>query len=275
METLNEWKNLTVQSLSAMGENIGGTLPKIVGALVIIIIGWLITKIILVVLGKLLKVSKVDRLTEKINEADLFGESDITVDVSKVILGFVKWLMYLVFLIVAADILNWTIISTEIGNLLRYLPKLFSAIALFMIGIYVATYIKKAVKGLFESFELSGSKIISTIVFYLITIFIGITALNQAGVDTTIITSNITLIVGAFLLALAIGFGLGSKEVISALLKAFYARKKYVAGDKIKLNDIEGVIESIDNICVTVKTNQGKVIVPIHEIVENRVIIKD
>ncbi|UWX54134.1 mechanosensitive ion channel [Maribacter litopenaei] len=275
METLNEWKNLTVQSLSAMGENIGGTLPKIVGALVIIIIGWLITKIILVVPGKLLKVSKVDRLTEKINEADLFGESDITVDVSKVILGFVKWLMYLVFLIVAADILNWTIISTEIGNLLRYLPKLFSAIALFMIGIYVATYIKKAVKGLFESFELSGSKIISTIVFYLITIFIGITALNQAGVDTTIITSNITLIVGAFLLALAIGFGLGSKEVISALLKAFYARKKYVAGDKIKLNDIEGVIESIDNICVTVKTNQGKVIVPIHEIVENRVIIKD
>lgn len=275
METLNEWKNLTVQSLSAMGENIGDTLPKIVGALVVIIIGWLITKVILLVLGKLLKVSKVDRLTEKINEADLFGESDITVDVSKVILGFVKWLMYLVFLIVAADILNWTIISTEIGNLLRYLPKLFSAIALFMIGIYVATYIKKAVKGLFESFELSGSKIISTIVFYLITIFIGITALNQAGVDTTIITSNITLIVGAFLLALAIGFGLGSKEVISALLKAFYARKKYVAGDKIKLNDIEGVIESIDNICVTVKTNQGKVIVPIHEIVENRVIIKD
>ncbi len=274
METINAWKDLTLESLSTMGENIGSTLPNIVGAILILLIGWLITRVILLILKKLLKIVKVDRLTEKINETDLFGNHDIDFKVSKVILSFVKWLMFLVFLIVAADIMNWNIISSEIGNLLRYLPKLFSAIALFMIGLYIANFIKKAVKGVFESFELSGSKIIGNIVFYLILVFITVTALNQAGVDTTIITNNVTIILGSFLLALSIGFGLGSKDVIADLLRTFYTRKTYVLGDKIKVNGVKGTIESIDNISITLKTNEGKTIIPIKEVVDNRVEIE-
>lgn len=274
METISEWKDLTLESLRTMGENIGATLPNIVGAMIILLVGWLITKVVLVILKKLFKVIKVDRLTEKINETDLFGKHDIEFKVSKVILSFVKWLMFLVFLIVAADIMNWNIISSEIGNLLRYLPKLFSAIALFMIGLYIANFIKKAVKGVFESFELSGSKIISNIVFYLILVFITVTALNQAGIDTTIITNNVTIILGSLLLALSIGFGLGSKEIITDLLRAFYTRKNHALGDVIKVNDIEGTIESIDNISITIKTNSGKIIVPIKEVVESRVEVK-
>lgn len=274
METISEWKDLTLESLRSMGENIGATLPNIVGAIMVLLIGWIITKVVLLILKKLLKVVRIDRLTEKINDTDLFGKHAIDFKVSKVILSFAKWLLFLVFLIVAADIMNWNIISSEIGNLLRYLPKLFSAIALFMIGLYIANFIKKAVRGVFESFELSGSKIISNIVFYLIVVFITVTALNQAGIDTTIITNNVTIILGAFLLALSIGFGLGSKEVIADLLRAFYTRKNYALGDKIRVNGVEGTIESIDNISITIKTNEGRTVIPIKEVVDNRVEVK-
>ncbi|MFH6604730.1 mechanosensitive ion channel domain-containing protein [Maribacter algicola] len=274
METISEWKDLATESISTMAGNIGAALPSIVGAILILLVGWLITKVVLLVLKKLLKIAKVDRLTEKINETDLFGRHDIDFKASKVILSFAKWLMFLVFLIVAADILNWNIISSEIGNLLRYLPKLFSAIALFMIGLYIANFMKKAIKGVFESFELSGSKIISNIVFYLILVFITVTALNQAGVDTTIITNNVTIILGSFLLALSIGFGLGSKEVIADLLRTFYTRKTYMLGDKINVNGVKGTIESIDNISITLKTNNGLTIIPIKELVDNRVEIE-
>jgi small-conductance mechanosensitive channel len=118
--------------------------------------------------------------------------------------------------------MNWEVVSKEIGNLLRYLPRLFSAIALFMIGIYIARFVKNAIKGFYESFDLSGSKIISTLVFYIIAVIVTITAMNQAGIDTTVVTNNVTIILGAFLLAVAIGFGLGSREVIRDLLRTFY-----------------------------------------------------
>lgn len=274
METITEWKNLTLESFSSMGEDIGSGLTKLIGAMMILIVGWLITKVVLIILRKVLRIVKVDMLTEKINDMNFFGKNDIKFKVSTIILSFIKWIMFLVFLIVAADIMNWSIISSEIGNLLRYLPKLFSAIALFMIGLYIASFVKKTILGIFESFELSGSKIISTIVFYVILVFVSITALNQAGIDTTIITNNVTIILGSFLLAISIGFGLGSKEIIGDLLKTFYARKNYVVGDKIKLNGVEGIIESIDNISLTLKTKEGKTIIPINEVVSNKVEIE-
>ena len=108
----------------------------------------------------------------------------------------------------------------------------------------------------------------------MISFFVTITALNQAGIDTDIITSNFTMILGAFLFAIALGFGLGSREVFADVLKMFYTRKNYMVGDKISIGDLEGTIEAIDNITLTLKTKDGKVVIPIDDVVSNRVHIK-
>lgn len=275
METVNQWKDMTINSLGEMTSKLIDVIPNIFGALIILLIGWIITKIIIYLLKKTLKFTKVDDLTEKLNDTKLFGKSEFKFKISNVILGFVKFIMFLVFLIIAADIMNWGVVSNEIGGLLRYLPKLFSAIALFMIGLYIANFVRKAITGVFESFDLSGSRAISSLVFYIIAIIITVTSLNQAGIDTDVITNNITIILGAFLLAAALAFGFGSKEVIQNLLFSFYSRKNYEIGQRLIINDIKGEIISIDNICMTLKTSNGKIVVPIKEVVESRVVIEN
>jgi small-conductance mechanosensitive channel len=275
MDKVIEWSDLTLTSLKAMGEKIMTTLPNIIGAILVLVVGWLLTKFVMYLLKKSLKFIRVDKLTEKFNELKIFGDSKIKFSVIKVITVFVKWILFLVFLIIAADIMSWEIVSKEIGNLLRYLPRLFSALALFMVGIYIAKFVKNAIQGFYSSFDLAGSKIISNLVFYIIAIIITITALNQAGIDTTVVTNNVTIILGAFLLAISIGFGLGSKEIIGDLLRTFYAKKNYEVGDKIKLAGQEGTVVAIDNICLTLKTEKGKVIIPIKEVVESQVEIDD
>jgi hypothetical protein len=274
METIINWKELIFNSLGEIINKIVEGLPNLLGAIFILLSGWVITKIIIYILKKVLRLAKVDRLTELINEKKLFGKSDFSFDVLAVIVGFVKWVLYLIFLIVASEIMNWKIVSAGIGNLLIYLPTLFSAIALFMIGIYIANFIKKAIRGLFDSFVFNGAKIFSNLVFYIIAIIITLTALNQAGVDTDIITNNLTLILGAFLATFAIAFGLGSKEIIADLLKSFYARKNFVIGQKIKFKNVSGTIESIDNIAMIIKTEKGKTVLPIKDIIENQIEIE-
>ena len=155
METIKNWKDLTIDSLSQMGKNVASVIPNVIGAILILILGWFITKIVVMILRRILKLTKVDRITKLINEKEVFGTFEIKFNVSGVIIGFVKWILYLVFLIVASDIMDWKIVSVEIGNLLRYLPKLFSAIALLMIGLYIANFLKKAIFDLFESFDLT------------------------------------------------------------------------------------------------------------------------
>ena len=275
METVNQWKDLTFETLSSILKDIAASLPGILGALIVLIFGWIIIKIVRFILKKIFKMVSIDRLSDKINEARLFGDADIKIEISKILLGFVKLFLWLVFIIVAADVMHLQVISEEIANLLRYLPVLLTAVVIFMGGMYVAKLIKQALVSVFQSVGFSGSKVVGNVVFYIIGVFVTITALNQAGIDTTIITSNFTIILGSFLFAIALGFGLGSREIIADLLRTFYTRKNYTVGDKIELKDIKGTIEAIDNACVTLKTKEGKMVIPIKEITESRVKIKE
>ena len=275
MEKISEWNEGLMSSLSAITEEVAKVIPNLLGAIAIVVLGWLFTKLIVSVLKKALKLANADKLDDKINEIELIEGKQLNFNIIKIITKFVKWLLYIMILVIVTDILNLTIVSEEIKNFLGYLPKLFSALIIFTIGLLIANFIKKAIKSFFESMDLSGSKIISQIVFFLLLTFISITALNQAGVDTEIITSNITMILAAFLLAFALALGFGAQKVVGELIRTFYARKTYEIGQKIEFSNIIGEVESINNITVTLKTEKGKLVVPIKDIVESQVSIQD
>ena len=271
MEKITAWNEGVMNSLSVMTDEIATVIPNILGAIAIVIIGWLATKLIVGIVRKALKLAKADKLDDKINEIEIFEGKKLNFNVIKIVTKFVKWIMYIMLLIIVTDILNLTMVSEEIKNFLGYLPKLFSALIIFTIGLLLANFIKKAIKSFFESMDLSGSKIISQIVFFLLLTFISITALNQAGVDTAIITSNITMILAGFLLAFSLAFGFGAQKVVGDLLRTFYARRTYEVGQRIKFNNVEGDILAIDDISMTLKTTTGKLIIPIKDIVNSQV----
>ncbi len=272
---MEKYKKVLSDSLGDMLENVVQLLPQLIIGVLGLVVAWLLLKIILFVSKRILKAAKIDALSNKVTEAKLFGEKEIKIDLLKITLSTVKILLILFFTIVIAEVIGLTAISEGIISILGYLPTLLSAILIFAGGFYLATVVKKAVLALFDSMGISGSKIISGILFYMITFFVSITALNQAGIDTAIITSNFTMILGAFLFAMALGFGLGSREVFADVLKMFYTRKNYMVGDKISIGDLEGTIEAIDNMTMTLMTEKGKIVIPINEIVSNRIHIKN
>ncbi len=275
MEKVTEWKNIMMESLTNMWLEITKIFPSIIGAFIVFVFGWLLTKLVVRIIKKALKLAKANKLDDKLNEIEIIEGKKLNFDTIKIVSNFVKWVMYIMIIIMVSDILNLTMISEQISNLLGYLPQLFAALVIFTVGLILANTIKKGLKSFFESMDLSGAKIISQVVFFLILTFTSITALNQAGVDTGIITSNITMILAAFLLAFALAVGFGAQKVVGDLLRTFYARKTYEIGQKIEFGDIKGEVEVIDGISLTLKTEQGKFVIPIKDIVESQVRIQD
>lgn len=275
MEKVTEFKDIALQSLTTMWLEITKIFPNIIGALIIIIIGWIVTKFIVKLIKKVLKLAKVNKIDDKINEIEIVEGKQLNFNTVKVVSSFVKWIMYIVLLITASDIMGLEIISNQVSALLGYLPQLFAALVIFMLGLLFANFVKNGLKSLFESMDLSGGKMISQVVFFLLLTFISITALNQAGIDTEIITNNINMIIAAFLLAFAIAFGLGAREVVGKLLNTFYARKTFEVGQKIIFNEEAYEIDAVQSISVILKNSKGKLIVPIKDIVENQVQLQD
>jgi hypothetical protein len=256
-------EDINLNFLSDIWQAIVDLLPKLLLVIIILLAGWIAVKIITYIVKKALRLTKIDKWADKLNEIEIFNQSEFKINLEKLIIGAVKWIVILLIVIVISEVLGLEVISQEIGNLIRYLPKLFSAIAIFMIGVYIASIIRNAVNSLFKSFNLGGSKVIGNIIFYVLVIIITITALNQAGVDTGIITNNLTLILGALLFAFTLAFGLGSKEIIQRLLFGFYTRKTLSVGNTIKIGDVKGKIEAIDNINLILQTKEGKLVFPI------------
>ncbi|SDS50742.1 Conserved TM helix [Formosa sp. Hel1_31_208] len=275
MDKITAYKDIAMESLTAMWLEITKIFPSIVGAIVVLIIGWIITKIVVKLIKKALKLAKANKLDDKLNEIEIIEGKQLNFDTIKVVSTFVKWVIYIMLLIIVSDILNLKIISEQISNFLGYIPKLFVALIIFTLGLLFANFVKNGLKSFFESMDLSGGKMISQVVFFLLLIFISITALNQAGVNTEIITSNLTMILAAFLLAFALAFGLGAREVVGDLLRTFYTRKTFEVVKQIQFQNNNYEIEAIDNISVVLKNQDGKLIVPIKDIVESHIRIMD
>lgn len=246
--------------------------PNIVGAILFILIGWLVVKLILFIVKKSLKLTKIDVLASKINDNGTLLKSTSKIEPTKIILAFLKWFLILILVIIGSDLFGLNIVSSGAGKLIDYLPRIFSSIVIFGFGLYLASLIRKSIYSLLKSFDLNGSKLISSIFFFIIVAIVSITALNQAGINTSIITNNLSLILGAFLATFVLALGLGSRDIVYRLLLGFYSKKNFEIGQKVKIDDYEGIILSIDNISVIVENNNGnKIVFPIKQIANKKI----
>ncbi|WP_341221558.1 mechanosensitive ion channel family protein [Polaribacter atrinae] len=257
--------------LQTLWNNFTDFLPQLLKGIGFLLIGWLLIKFLLYIIKKALGFTKIDSLLQKLHVDEIFGESSLKIQPTSIIITAIKWVLILLFIIVGSELLGLRMISEQLSSLIAYLPKLISALIIFAIGLYVANMVKKALFSVFKSLELTGGNLVGAIAFYLIAIIVTVTALNQAGVNTDLITSNLSIILGAILASFTIAFGLGSRDVIKRLLFGYYTRKNIQSGDKVIVNGIEGVVDVIDNICIILITKEGKVILPIKYIVDNQV----
>jgi len=250
-----------IKSIGHLSSQALDIIPKVLGVIFLLIAGWLIAKLLRSITKKLLSTIKIDELSEKVGLYKIFNEINLRVVISKLISQFIYWIVFLMFVISAFETMGMTIISNEITKLIGYLPQFVSALFMFVGGILLANFVKKNVINATNSIGLSSSKVIGNIVFYVIAIFVTITALNQAGVDTSLITSNIVIIMGAILLAFGISYGFASRDILTNILSSFYSKERYTEGMVIKINDIQGTVLKVDSIAITIETTDNKIIV--------------
>lgn len=256
-------------------EDIVASLPKVAGFFGFVIFSWIFIKVLLWVVKKILVKSNVDKWSDKLSETKIFGDTTINIVLTNVILGVLKWFLILIFVMAGSSIFGLDAVSNGISSFFAYLPRLLTALLIFAAGAYLGTLIKNAIQTMFKSLEINGGNLVGNIAFYLIVVFLSITALDQAGIDTSIIKSNLTLLIGSILLAFTIAFGLGARDAVSRLLFGYYSRKNIAIGEHIKISDIEGTVIAIDNICITLSTKEGKVVLPIKEVVDNKITVKN
>lgn len=262
MTQLEQWKQIVINSLTTLSEEIMRILPGILAAVLLLVVGWLLAKIFSRVIARLFRLLHFDRLAGRINELKWVRKSEYKIVPSKIVGKFVYWVILLIFIITATDTLGWNAVSRSFNQLITYLPQLFSAIIIFVVGFYLSNLVRDFIKTTLKSFEVASASALGEIAFYIIMVIVAITALEQAGVETTLLTSNITIIVASFLLAFAVAFAISSRDVFRNILSSYYGKANFHVGQYIKYNKMQGEITKIDRMHVTIRDGKTSHVIP-------------
>lgn len=195
-------------------------LPKLLFALVVRIVFWFFAKAVRA--GVLFLAEKIwlERLTEKTWIGKFFNNANFKQSTSGVVAALFYWIVYLVWLNIAFDALWLQVVSTLISDLISYIPNLFVAVILIVVGSYAAKFVKDITDGALATADISHP-LVGHIAYIVVMLFAIVTALKQARIDISFLTDNINTIVMWIMLALGLAFWLGWKDKAKEVIEKY------------------------------------------------------
>ena len=240
--------------------------PKFIGALLLLFLGWFLGRMISRFFQKLLVRIGADKLGERLNQIDFIARSPMTIKPSVMIGKFFYYLIFIFFFMAAADTLGISAVSDMISKIFEYLPRILSALIVFVIGILFADVLKKLVHTACASLNIPAAGLIANFVFYFVFINVAMITLSQAGIDTNFIQDNLSIILAGIVGAFAVGYGYASRPLVGNLLAAYYNKNKVHVGDTIAIDGVKGKVLEMDNSTMTLDTDDRKIVVPLNKL---------
>ncbi len=223
---MKEQLNLFIDSSQQFLNEIAVSLPRILGAFLILIIGWIIARLIKRGIIKLLRLVKFNYLTEKTGIDKFLKEGGSKSDSIGIISTLIYWILMLIVIIATMNSLNLTVASTLFNQIMLYLPNIIVAIVILVIGIYLARMFSQIVKTSLAGMQEKTSGLISQITYYSIIVLTIFVTLGQLNIAEEIVTSAFIILFGAVCLSLALAFGLGGRDNAKEFLDELKKKSK-------------------------------------------------
>jgi hypothetical protein len=216
---IQNWSIITLEALQTAWQGFLLFLPKLIGAIIVFIVGWFVSVGIGKLIAEILKRLKLDRFFERTGWKEALEKAELKVTVSEFIGAIFKWILVIVFLLASVEILGLVQFAEFLRRIVWWLPNLIVAVAIFVVATIVAEILEKVIKASVKKMEISYIGFLGTLVKWAIYIFAGLAILLQLGVTPTIINTLIFGLIGTLSLALGLAFGLGGKDAAAKLIE--------------------------------------------------------
>lgn len=198
-----------VEPIRNLWEGFVNLLPGLVIAIIVLIIGYVIAylighgvRLLLVKIGleKWVEKAKLTKAIGNIKLSSVFGE-------------VIKWYIFLIFLGTAVDVLELGTLTTILRQFVMWVPNLIAGALILIFGLFIAHYVSLKIR---QQTDMAGAKTLSGILYAVIVVIVMLIALEQIGINVSILTNAFLIIVAAlglgFALAVGLSFGLGTKQ---------------------------------------------------------------
>jgi hypothetical protein len=232
---ISTWGDAVFLSLSNALNTFLAAIPQVIGALLILIIGWIVAGMVARLVGELLRRAGADRLFAE-HGGRVYGAQSEKIRPSVVASELVKWLIRLVFLVAAANVLGMPQVSELLNQVLLWIPNLIVAAIILLVAPLLARFVRGAIEVGAGQMGFTNAPLLGRIAEIAIVAFAVVIAINQIGIAADLVNIIFIGLVGAFALAFGLAFGLGGRDVAAQLTQSWYestqaAARKVAAAD--------------------------------------------
>lgn len=258
--------------LGQAGQDLGAFLPRLGGALALLLIGLLLVRLIARALRRALQATSLDRLAERTGVTEVLQSSGLGGSLAALVARAVRILLAIVVIFAALSLLGLQFLSTSLNHAILELPRLFVAGVLLLIGAVVAGAARRRADRLAYQldFPVPAGQIVQIVV---LAVFV-ILAAAEIGISTEVLLVLIGVLLAALAGTFTLAFGLGSRDVARSLSAGRYLRHDYRVGQEISFGDVRGRITRIRGTSTLLDAGDGRAIrVPNHLLIDSIVII--
>lgn len=266
MADKNLWSTFS-DPLMATYTQLAASLPNLLMALVLLLSGWLLAKLLRALTGRFFDGSL--PLIQKISRSSAQPASVVQRRIRALAVGLVFWTVLLVFAGAALQMLDIDLFSLWVTNAVAYLPSLIAGILIVFGGFLLGGMAQQVVAQAAESLGLRQAGLLGGTaqgICILLGLVIGI---SQIGIDVSFLVNVITVVLATALGGLSLTVALSSRKQVGNYLAANYVRKHYQVDDLIRIDALEGRILEIADWCVLLETRDGDLTVPASRFLES------
>jgi hypothetical protein len=199
-------------------------IPRIIGFLVIIIIGWIISGLLASAVAALLRAVRFNVLAQNSGIQGFVHNMGVKKDPSGFLADIVKWFVRLIVLVVAFDALGLPAVSEVLQQFLLWIPNLVVAVVILVLTGLAANALGDLVRGATAQAGFDNPDLLETITRVAVWSFGIVIAVNQIGIAQTLVNTLFMGFIGALALAAGLAFGLGGRETAGRIVDNWYNR---------------------------------------------------
>ena len=260
--------------LDRAANTIGEALPRIGGALLLLLVGIPLAIFAGRVARRLLAAIGVDALSERSGVHDVLERIGLERSASRLLGRAVRIALIVVVVAAVVSLLGLAALSGALNSLVLFVPRLFVALALVLLGVVLSEFVGDRAARLADELAVAGP-IRQLVQVTILSLFI-LMALAQLGIPTEILFTLIVIALAAAAFAGALALGLGGREVAREVSAGRYLAGTYELGQTIRIGDVRGEIVALERAATVLRTDDGRTIrIPNHLVLDSIVTLDE